>query len=64
MPDAYVTRIGQVVILLGYGEPQLLEVFKDTVPNRLYWVLSPIDNLPKAVETVKSFLTKEKIDKW
>ena len=25
---AYVTRIKQVAVLLGYGEPQILEVFK------------------------------------
>ena len=49
--------------LLGYGEPQVLEVFKNTVPNRLYWVLFPIDNLHKAVETAKTFLTKEKKDR-
>ena len=61
MPDAYVTRIRQVVRLLGYGELQVLEVFKNTVPNRLYWVLFPIDNL--IVETAKRFLTKEKIDR-
>ena len=61
--DAYVTRIRQVARLLGYGEPQVLEVFKNTVPNRLYWVLFPIDNLCKAVETAKRFLTKEKIDR-
>ena len=34
--DAYVTCIGQVVVLLGYGEPQVLEVFKNTLPPRLY----------------------------
>ena len=62
MPDAYVTRIRQVARLLGYGEPQVLEVFKNTVPNRLYWVLFPIDNLREVVETAKRFLTKEKID--
>ena len=61
--DAYVTRIRQVARLLGYGEPQVLEVFKNTVPNRLYWVLFPIDNLSEAVETAKRFLTKEKIDR-
>ena len=48
--------------LLGYEDPQVLEVFKNTVPNRL-WVLFPIDNLHKAVETAKQFLTKEKIDR-
>ena len=63
MPDTYVTRIRQVARLLGYAELQVLEVFKNTVPNRLYWVLSPIDNLREAVETAKRFLTKEKIDR-
>ena len=63
MPDAYVTRIRQVARLLGYGEPQVLEVFKNTVPNRLYWVLFPINNLREVVETAKRFLTKEKIDR-
>ena len=62
-PDAYVIRIKQVARLLGYGDPQVLEVFKNTVPNRLYWVLFAIDNLHDAVETAKRFLTKEKIDR-
>ena len=60
IPDAYVTRIRQVVRLLGYGELQVLDVFRNTIPNRLYWVLFPIDNLREAVETAKRFLTKEK----
>ena len=63
MPDAYVTIIQQVARLLGYGKLQVLEVFRDTVPNRLYWVLFPVDNLCEAVETAKRFLTKEKIDR-
>ena len=62
-PDAYVMRIRQVARLLGYGELQMLEVFKNTIPNRLYWVLFPIDNLREVVETAKRFLTKEKIDR-
>ena len=62
-PDTYVIRIKQVARLLGYEDPQLLEVSKNTVPNRLYWVLFPIDNLHEAVETAKRFLTKEKIDR-
>ena len=36
MCDAYVTRIKQVAVLLDYREPQTLEVFKNTLPNRLY----------------------------
>ena len=62
-PDAYIIRIKQVARLLGYEEPQVLEVLENTVPNRLYWVLFPIDNLHEAVETTKQFLTKEKIDR-
>ena len=61
--DAYVNRIRQVVAMLGYGEPQILEVFKNTIANRLYWILFPIDNLRVAVETAQRVLTKEKIDR-
>ena len=43
--DSYVIRIRQVATLLGYGEPQILEVFKNTLPTKLYWVLFPIENL-------------------
>ena len=39
--DAYVTHIRQVAALLVYGEPQMLEVFKNTLPMRLYRVLFP-----------------------
>ena len=62
-PDAYVIRIKQVARLLGFDDLQVLEVFKNTVPNRLYWVLYSIDNLRDAVETAKRFLTKENIDR-
>ena len=47
--------------LLGYGEPQVLEVFKNTLPSRLYWVFFPREDLRQAVETVKRIFTKEKI---
>ena len=53
MPDAYIIRIKQVARWLGYEDPQVLEVFKNTVPNRLYWVLFPIGNLHEVVETAK-----------
>ena len=61
--DAYVNRIRQVVNLLGYQEPQILEVFKNTLPTKLYWVLFPIMDLRQAVETTERILTKEKIDR-
>ena len=34
--DFYVIRIRQVATLLGYGKPQILEVFKITLPTKLY----------------------------
>ena len=61
--DAYVNRIRQVAAMLGYEELQILEVFKNPIPNRLSWILFPIDNLRVAVETAKRVLTKEKIDR-
>ena len=61
--DTFIYHIRQVPTLLGYGEPQILEVIKNTLPTRLYWVLFPLDNFPLAVETPKRILTKEKIDR-
>ena len=61
--DSYVMLIRQVATLLGYGEPQVLEVFKNTLPTKLYWILFPIEDLRQAVETAKRILTKEKLDK-
>ena len=43
--DSYVIRIRQVANLLGYGEPQLLELFKDTLPTKLYCILFLIEDL-------------------
>ena len=39
--DVYVHHIRQVANLLGYQDPQVLEVFKNTLPSKLYWILSP-----------------------
>ena len=61
--DAYIHHIRQVATLLGYGEPQILEIFKNTLHTRLYLVLFPLDDLQLAVEMVKRILTKEKIDR-
>ena len=41
----------------------MLEIFKNTLPTRLYWVLFSIEDLRLAVETAKRILTKEKIDR-
>ena len=59
--DTYANYIRQVATLLGYQEPQVLEVFKNTLPTKLYWVLFPIADLRSVVETAKRILTKEKI---
>ena len=48
---------------MGYGELQILEVFKNTVPDKLYWILYLINNLRVAVEISKRVLTKEKVDR-
>ena len=50
-------------MLLGYGEPRVLDAFKNTLPTKLYWILFPIEDLRQAVETAKRILTKEKLDK-
>ena len=55
-------RIRQVANLLGYGEPQILEVFINTLPTKLHWILFPIEDLRQAVDTAKRILTKEKLD--
>ena len=47
---AYVTHINQVPALLIYGKLQVLEVFKNTLPTKLYWILFPIENLRQAGE--------------
>ena len=64
-PDAYVIRIKQVARLLGYEDLQVLEVFKNTVPKRLYWVLFSIDNCMMLLRQQKdSWQRKRLIDKW
>ena len=63
MIDACVNRIKQVAILLNYDEPQILELFKNTLPSGWYWVLFSINNLRDAVDAAKRVLTKEKIDR-
>ena len=62
--DSYVIRIRQVATLLGYGELKILNVFKNTLLTKLYWILFPIEDLRQAIDTAKRILTKEKLDKW
>ena len=46
-----------------YSEGQVLEHFKNTLCTRHYCLLFGIQNLTEAVESAKSVMTKEKIDK-
>ena len=61
--DGYTQKVKQVVALLNYGEPQILELFKNTLPSRLYYMLYQINDLRIVVETAKRLLTKEQMDK-
>ena len=61
--DRYIQKVKQVAALLNYGEPQILELFKNTLPSRLYYMLYQINDLRVAVETVKRLLNKEQMDK-
>ena len=53
--DSYATHIKHIATLLGYGEPQVLKVFKNTLPKRLYWLLFPIEWLRQVVEQLREY---------
>ena len=61
--DSYILKVKQVASLLNYGEPEILELFKNTLPSKLFWILFPINNLREAVNTAKRVMNKEKLDK-
>ena len=61
--DSYISKIKQVAALLNYGKPQILELFKNTLPSKLYWILFPINNLRDAVDAMKRVSMKEKLNK-
>ena len=61
--DGYIYKVKQVAALLDYGEPQILELFKNTLPSRLYCMLYQINDLRVVVETAKRPMIKEQMDK-
>ena len=61
--DSYVLRMSQVVAMLNYGEMQILENFKNTLPYQLYSTLFNVNNLRDAIDLAKRVLTKEKLDR-
>ena len=63
--DSYILKIKQVasLLLLNYWKPEILDLFKNTLPSKLYWILFPINNLREVVDTMRRVLNKEKLDK-
>ena len=61
--DSYVLRMSQVMAMLNYGEMQILENFKNTLPYRLYLTLINVNNLRDPIDLAKRVLTKEKLDR-
>ena len=61
--DSYVLRMSQVTAMLNYGEMQILENFKNTLPYQLYSNLINVNNLRDAIDLAKRVLTKEKLDR-
>ena len=61
--DSYVLRMSQVTAMLNYGEMQILENFKNTLPYQLYSTLINVNNLRDAINLAKRVLTKEKLDR-
>ena len=61
--DGYIQKVKQVMALLNYGEPQILKLFKNTLPSWLYYMLYQINDLRVVVETAKRLLTKAQMDK-
>ena len=57
--DSYVMRFSQCVVMLNYGEPQILELMKNTLPSRLYPILFPIYNLRDVITMEKRVMIKE-----
>ena len=53
--DGCIQKVKQVAALLDYGEPQILELFKNTLPSRLCYMLYQIDDLRAGVETAKGY---------
>ena len=55
--------MSQVAAMLNYGEMQILENFKNTLPYQLHSTLINVNNLRDAIDLAKGVLTKEKLDR-
>ena len=61
--DSYVLRMSQITAMHNYGEMQILENFKNTLPYRLYSTLINVNNLRDVIDLAKRVLIKEKLDR-
>ena len=59
--DSYVLRMSQVAAMLNYGEMQNIEIFKNTLPYRLYSTLINVNNLRDAIDLAKECLLKKNL---
>ena len=57
---SYVSKVKQVAVLLNYGEPQILELFKNTLPSQLYYILYPIYRVESCSRDGKKSIDKRK----
>ena len=55
--------MSQVAAMLNYGEMQILENFRNTLPYQLYSTLINVNNLRDAIDLAKQVLIKEKLDR-
>ena len=60
MVDSYILRMSQVTAMINYGEMQILENFKNTLPYRLYLTLINVNNLRDAIDLTKRVLNLKK----
>ena len=59
--DSYVLRLKQCAQMLGYNEGQVLELFKNILPNKYYYLFFGIQNPREAVKSAKWVMTKENV---
>ena len=57
--DSYVLRMSQVAVMLNYGEMQILENFKNTLPYQLYSTLINVNNLRDAINLAKRVMKRK-----
>ena len=60
--EAYVEKIRHLANLLGYGEAQVLELLKHSIPSRYFWPLIHIDEVNACKDMIEMLQTKERLE--